>query len=88
MDRITDLTSYDTSPHGLSIYAHATDQAGMPAVEIQLTHTDLAFVLSGMVDRYGLDNVRRAIDCMAQDDPTGKCVGLTGPAIILEKGKL
>jgi hypothetical protein len=55
----------------------------MPAVKIELTPTDLAFLLSGMMDKYGVDNLRRAIDMMAQDAITGS-VRLTSPAQILE----
>lgn len=88
MHRIADLTSYDAdNPYGLELRAHDVDSEGMQAVEIQLTPTDLAFMLCGMVAKYGLDNVRRAVDRIALDDPSGQHVGLSAPANILQGKK-
>jgi hypothetical protein len=74
--------------HGLEFNAYDLDSENIDQrVEIQLTPGDLAFVIAEMISHYGLDNVRRAIDHMAGEDPTGKCVTLSEPARILERGR-
>lgn len=85
MHRIADLVSYDSSsPYGIAFNAHDVDAMGLPAVTIELTHTDLAFLLAALIDRYGIGNVRSAIDRIALDDPSGKHCGLSAPAKILQ----
>jgi hypothetical protein len=87
--RIADLTSCEKNPYGLIFHAYDVDSEDIDTqrVEIQLTTTDLAFVIAEMISHYGLDNVRRAIDHMAGEDPTGRCVTLSEPARILERGR-
>ena len=79
--RIADLSSYAKSPYGLEFTVYGDDREEM---RLELTHTDLAFALCAMIDGCGLDNVRRAVDRIAQDDPTGKRVGLSEPARLLQ----
>jgi hypothetical protein len=83
--RIVDLMSYDTeNRYGLSINAHDIDAEDKPTVEIQLTPTDLVFLLCGVIDKYGLASFRRAVDLIVQEDPTGQNVGLSAPARALQ----
>lgn len=81
---VAGLASYETTNrYGLTVFAFA-DDAYPSNVEIQLTPTDLAFLASGMISKYGLGNVINMICRIAQDDPTGEHVGLSAPARILD----
>lgn len=76
-----ELVSYDAdTPHGLVFRTSAGDTA----VDVELSHTDVAFALCAIIDRYGPDNVRRAVDRIALDDPTGRTCGIQSPAMILQ----
>lgn len=90
LPRVSGLASYNpddtndfSAKYGIAFQSWLDGDADNK-VSVELTHTDLAFVLSAMVDRMGLDQVRRAIDRIAQDDPNGRHCGLSAPARILQ----
>ena len=86
MHTICNLASYGTDdPQGLVMYAY---DHGLPdddaMVRIEITPNDAAFALCAMIDKWGLDRVRRAIDRIAQDDPEGRRCGISAPMRILQ----
>jgi hypothetical protein len=84
------IGSYDKdSRYGLVLGSWITRGiTDTPQVDIEIDPTDIAFITCAVIDKYGLDNVRRMIDNIAQQDPTGRSVGLSAPARLLEGRKL
>lgn len=80
------LSAYDLeSQHGIVFSSYVTrGMQDQPRADIEVDHTDIAFALCAIIDRYGLANVRACIDRIARDDPTGQRVGLSAPAKILQ----
>jgi len=81
--RVTGLASYAIDRNGLEFASWLSDDNDQP-VYVEMTHTDMAFALAAMIDACGLDNVRRAVDRIAQDDPNGQRAGLSAPARLLQ----